>query len=167
MPARFATIFALFSVDVCPLCNDFCPYVAIFVKYAAIFAILPRYSQICGDIRKICGVSLQMGVAGNAPTVVAFAVKWVNFVANGAKIPARADTQVCPYNTAKMPPKPPFLQKKSQISTFPLANASNYFYIYPSNAVFAPNTPLARASYAGSTALCVQGVKNLSQVRFR
>jgi hypothetical protein len=68
-----------------------------------------RPSPICRNFRKICGVSLQMGVAGNAPTVAAV-------IANGAKIGQNgqilwqtgqtawrngADTQVCPYNTRK------------------------------------------------------------------
>jgi hypothetical protein len=98
----------------------------------------------CAYRGKICGVSLQMGVAGNAPTVVAV-------IANGAKhrrktwqniMAKRADTQVCPYenrrNTQKTLDKP----------------AKN-FYIYPQMRHFTQKTPLARPSHIGSVAqLC-------------
>jgi hypothetical protein len=68
---------------------------------------------LCPYFRKICGVSLHQGVAGNAPTVVAVTAKWVNFVANWQKLPQNANfrrktgqmagqkgqnTQVCPYS---------------------------------------------------------------------
>jgi len=38
-------------------------------------ALFAAISTLCNDFCKICGVSLQMGVAGNAPTVAAVIAK--------------------------------------------------------------------------------------------
>ncbi|MDR1829977.1 MAG: hypothetical protein LBQ76_04315 [Candidatus Fibromonas sp.] len=60
-------------------------------RFAVMSAPVQRFPPFHHDIRKICGVSLHMGVAGNAPTVAAV-------IAN------RADTQVCPYDFSTLPP---------------------------------------------------------------